>query len=359
MSTGRAGHGRDVGDEVEGRAALPPGITREATAPERLVVVWAGETTDVSAVLDALVAAGHLPLRLAPAETAELAEVAGPPAMLVVDTDLLDDEALAVLDRLNDASAQTRVCALATGASSPQGLMQAMRRGVKDVLDPTDPASLAGLGRLVAPVDVARERVLAVGAHPDDVEIGCGATLLRHRSEGHSISVLTLSQGAVGGAREERRKEAAGAAMAMSAELFMGDLPDTRLAESHDAIGLIEGVIAHVRPTTVYVHSKHDSHQDHRAVHEFTVIAARRVPQLLCYQSPSSRNGFDPTKFVPVPETIEEKVDVLSRYRSQSTRHYLERDLIIATARYWARQLPHTTYAEPFEVLRSSEFAGS
>jgi LmbE family N-acetylglucosaminyl deacetylase len=343
-----------MGEQVE-PVPLPAGVTREATAPERLVVVWAAASTDVSDLLDALAAAGHLPLRLDPAETAELAEVAGPPALLVVDTDVLDAAALAVLDRLGGASRQTRVCALASERSGSQGLMQAMRRGVTDVLDPTDPAALLEIGRLVAPVDRAQERVLAVGAHPDDVEIGCGATLLRHRSEGHSVSVLTLSRGGVGGAREERRKEATGAAMAMSAELFLADLPDTRIGDVQEAVGLIEGVIAHVRPTVVYVHSQHDHHQDHRAVHEFTVIAARRVPELLCYQSPSSRNGFDPTKFVPVADTIEEKIAVLSRYSSQSTRHYLDPELVVATARYWARQLPHTTYVEPFEVLRSSE----
>ena len=41
--------------------------------------------------------------------------------------------------------------------------------------------------------------VVCLGAHPDDIEIGCGATLLRHRRLGHAIMVLTLSRGAVGG----------------------------------------------------------------------------------------------------------------------------------------------------------------
>jgi hypothetical protein len=58
---------------------------------------------------------------------------------------------------------------------------------------------------------------------------------------------------------------------------------------------------------------------------------------------------------MPVDGTIEGKVEVLSHYRSQSTRHYLEPDLVVASARYWARQLLHTRYAEPFEVLRASD----
>ncbi|WP_232233001.1 PIG-L deacetylase family protein [Kitasatospora arboriphila] len=178
---------------------------------------------------------------------------------------------------------------------------------------------------------------------------------MRHAGHGHPITVLTLSRGAVGGDQHIRRVEAVTAAVAMSAQLLVADLPDTRIGEAPRLVTLIEEVIALVRPTTVYVHSGADNHQDHRAVHEATLIAARRVQQVFCYQSPSSRNGFAPTKFVPVDESIDTKVAVLQHYRSQSTRHYLDPELITATARYWARQLPHTRYAEPFEVIRATD----
>ena len=330
---------------------LPVGLVREAVAPERLVVVWT--SAQVDALLAALGDAGHLPLVLEPVETLELIDVSGPPAVLLVDPALLDDATLDLVDRIRRDWPQTRVVVLAGAGADGAGLLRAMRAGLGEVVDPADPASALDLVGQHPPG--AQERVLAVGAHPDDIEIGCGATLLRHRRLGHAITVLTLSRGAVGGEIELRRREAAGASMALSAELLMADLPDTRIGDSHDAVELVEAAIAHARPTTVYVHSKADNHQDHRAVHEATVIAARRVPQLYCYQSPSSRNEFAPTKFVPVGETIEEKVELLAHYRSQAQRHYLAPDLVVATARYWARQLPHARYAEPFEVLRASE----
>lgn len=330
---------------------LPDGIIREAAGPEQLVLVWGRGGLD--ALMAGLLAAGHLPLLLTPVETPEMIEVSGAPSLLLVEADLLDDLTIEVLGVVRAMSPQTRVCVLAGSTSGAAGLLRALRAGLSEVVDPTDAAALDAL--LAAQGDRGGERVLAVGAHPDDVEIGAGATLLRHRSLGHPVSVLTLSRGAVGGNQDERRREAVGAAVAMSAELLMGDLPDTRMEESPGIITLIEGVIAAVRPTTIYVHSAADNHQDHRAVHEATVIAARRVQQLFCYQSPSSRNGFSPTKFVPVDATIHEKVTVLSNYRSQATRHYLEPDLVIASARYWARQLTHTRYAEPFEVLRASD----
>ncbi|WP_193607269.1 PIG-L deacetylase family protein [Nocardioides lijunqiniae] len=334
-------------------SALPEGIVREAAGPEQVVLVWGSAGLDP--LMTALLDAGHLPLLLAPAETTDLVELSGAPALLLVDADLLDDSTVAVLRVVRDLAPQTRVCVLAGPRSRADGLLAALRAGLSEVLDPGDEAAVQRL--LTQEEGRDGERVLAVGAHPDDVEIGAGATLLRHRALGHPVSVLTLSRGAVGGHRDDRRREAVGAAVALSAELLMGDLPDTRMEDEPGMIALIEGVIAAVRPTTVYVHSAADNHQDHRAVHHATVIAARRVPQLFCYQSPSSRNEFAPTKFVAVDATIHGKVDVLASYRSQATRHYLEPDLIVASARYWARQLTHTRYAEPFEVLRASERA--
>ncbi len=338
-----------------GIAPLPDGIIREASGPEQVVLVWVAPVrqTGLEALMSGLLGAGHLPLLLSPAETPDMIEVSGAPSLLLVDADLLDEDTAGVLEVVRTMAPQTRVCVLAGPGSGADGLLRALRAGLGEVVDPQDEEALQRL--LVTQGDSGGERVLAIGAHPDDVEIGAGATLLRHRSLGHPVSILTLSRGAVGGHQEERRREAVAAAVALSAELLMGDLPDTRMGEASEMITIIEGVIAAVRPTTVYVHSEADNHQDHRAVHRAAIIAARRTQQLFCYQSPSSRNDFSPTKFVAVDATIHEKVSVLSHYRSQSTRHYLEPDLVIASARYWARQLPHTRYAEPFEVLRASE----
>lgn len=336
-----------------GVSRLPDGIVREATAPQQLVVVWAG-AQDVGALLDATSEAGFLAMRLAPQDTEEFLSVSGFPSMLLIDSDLLDEQVVATIHRVRADVSGLRVAVLAGADAGARGLRHALSAGVSEVIDPGSPESIAAFLSTTASITPG-ERVLAVGAHPDDVEIGCGATLLRHRDQGHWLSVLTLSRGAVGGPREDRRREAIGASIAMSAELLMGDLTDTRMGEDPSMITLIEDVIAAVRPTTVYVHSVADNHQDHRAVHDATLVAARRVPQLFCYQSPSSRNGFSPTKFVPVDDTILQKVEVLAHYRSQATRHYLDPELVVATGRYWARQLPHARYAEPFEVVRASE----
>jgi LmbE family N-acetylglucosaminyl deacetylase len=109
-------------------------------------------------------------------------------------------------------------------------------------------------------------------------------------------------------------------------------------------------------PRHHHVHSPNDTHQDHRAVHVATLSAARGVPRILSYQSPSATNNFAPTKYVQIDQTVEGKVEILSNFQSQAHRAYMDPELVRAVARYWARQLPASVvFAEPFEVVRAAE----
>ncbi|MBN9618918.1 MAG: PIG-L family deacetylase, partial [Actinobacteria bacterium] len=116
-------------------------------------------------------------------------------------------------------------------------LIRAVRAGVDDVLDRDDMASVEQIvGSALRAAGRHRERVLAIGAHPDDVEIGCGGTLLDHRMRDDLVSVLTLSRGAAGGDRQRRLAEAAAAAEMLGARLFVGDLPDTAIDSGIETI---------------------------------------------------------------------------------------------------------------------------
>ncbi|RZJ16380.1 MAG: hypothetical protein EOO54_17100, partial [Haliea sp.] len=202
-----------------------------------------------------------------------------------------------------------------------------------------------------------RERriVLAVGAHPDDVEIGCGGALARHYSRGDEVVILTLSRGTNGGDALVRTGEAKRAAALLGARLEFGDLPDARISEGIETIGLIEEAVRAVSPTHVYTHSRHDAHQDHRNVHLASIVGARDVANLYCYQAPSSTIEFRPNLFIDISSHIGSKVDAIAAYQSQVARSAsLSADHIRATARYWGR---YTGYglAEPMEVIRQCE----
>lgn len=126
--------------------------------------------------------------------------------------------------------------------------------------------------------------VLAIGAHPDDVEIGVGGLLAAHRAAGDKVVILTLSRGARGGEVDSREHESLAAAEILGARLFLEDLEDTRISDVDPTVGIIERVVAEVSPTVVYTHSVHDRHQDHRAVHQAASVATRRARR-----SPASR----------------------------------------------------------------------
>ena len=200
----------------------------------------------------------------------------------------------------------------------------------------------------------SRERVLAVGAHPDDVEIGVGGTLAAHAAAGDELVILTLSGGAVGGAVSARRSEAAAAAAVVGARLIHLDFPDTRLDPAGGVITAIEEVVAEVEPARIYTHGVHDRHQDHRAVHEAVQVAARAVPGLWCFQSPSSTVAFAPNRFVDIDGFLDTKLEMLAAYESQSHRDYMQPDVVRAAARYWSRFSP-AGLVEPLETVRAAE----
>jgi len=248
-------------------------------------------------------------------------------------------------------------------ATSPSvdAAVEAVRARVDDFLvTPIHPTDLLDkVGDAIARAGATtRERVLAIGAHPDDVEIGAGGTLLSHRVAGDQVTILTLSGGARGGDASQRRQESEAAAAILGARLLMEDLDDTRIREGDPTVSIIERVIGEFKPTIMYVHSINDVHQDHRNTHSAAMVAARRVQYVLCYQSPSATIEFRPSRFVSIEAAIDGKLEAIRAFASQAaTRDYLDEDLLRATARYWAR-FGGGAAVEPFEVVRDRRRPG-
>ncbi|MDH6181937.1 LmbE family N-acetylglucosaminyl deacetylase/CheY-like chemotaxis protein [Microbacteriaceae bacterium SG_E_30_P1] len=212
---------------------------------------------------------------------------------------------------------------------------------------------LARTGRAMTD-SVPHQTVLAIGAHPDDVEIGVGGILSSHRAAGDSVVILTLSRGAQGGSADNRQAESLRAAELLGARLFLEDFTDTEITSAGPTVKAIERVVNEVNPTTVYTHTSHDRHQDHRAVHEASIVATRTIDTVACYQSPSATVDFRPTRFVSIDGFSDSKLDLLACFASQAEiRAYLEPDFVLATARYWSRY-GGGRLVEPLEVIRET-----
>ena len=130
---------------------------------------------------------------------------------------------------------------------------------------------------------------------------------------------------------------------------------DTSLTDGGDTISAIKEVIDETAATTIYTHTPRDVHQDHRNTHHASLVAARGVPRVYCYQAPSTTVEFRPTRFVGIDDVLDRKLEVIRAYTSQvEVRHYLDEELLRATARYWSRW-SRSRFAEPLEVIRESD----
>ncbi|MFT6819326.1 MAG: two-component system response regulator HydG [Myxococcota bacterium] len=195
--------------------------------------------------------------------------------------------------------------------------------------------------------------ILAIGAHPDDVEIAIGGTLAAHRDAGDEIILLCLSWGASGGGQRQRRAEAEAAAHVLGATLYGGDLRDTRF-DLQTTIAAIERVVHEVHPDVVYTHCAEDVHQDHRSTHDASLVACRNVSTLFAYQSPSTTVAFQPTRFQDISDQIDDKMALIACHESQaSCRRYMAPELLRSTARYWGR-FSAGIYVEPLVVIREA-----
>jgi two-component system, NtrC family, response regulator HydG len=277
--------------------------------------------------------------------------------LLITDIELPGMTGLELLERVRQKEPDLPVAVL-TGNPTVDYAVTALRSSAAEFLQKPIAAEdliakateLIEAGRLARAA--GRETVLAIGSHPDDVEIGAAGTLLAHRAAGDTVAILTLSRGARGGDQLRRARESQEAAEVIGARLFLDDLEDTHIAEGSPTIGVIDAVIAEIQPTIVYTHSINDVHQDHRNTHRAALVASRRVGRVYCFQSPSATVDYRPTYFVSIDDHLSGKLKAIGTFATQvGVRDYLEPGLISSTARYWSRY-GGGHHAEPFEVIR-------
>lgn len=186
---------------------------------------------------------------------------------------------------------------------------------------------MTGSGRVapMSPVDV-----LAIGAHPDDVELGCGATLAQLARAGRRVGILHLTRGEAGtrGTAAERQREAERAAAILgAAELAFLDCGDGGLRHGPAEEDALIVELRRLRPELVFAPTPADRHPDHGRAHRLVVDAcfyaglARRASgaphrpaALFTYMQ---HDAFVPAFVVDVSATWAIKMAALDAYGSQ------------------------------------------
>ena len=164
--------------------------------------------------------------------------------------------------------------------------------------------------------------VLAVGAHPDDVELGCAGTLALHKLNGDKVYLLVLTRGEASGNAEVRERECRRAADILGVDgLFFGGLEDTEVHDGRETIDIIEKIVEQVKPDIIYAPTSKDTHQDHRNTGYATLSAGRRCKVILLYEGASTQRDFVPQVFVDIEKTFELKKKATRVFGSQLNNH--------------------------------------
>ena len=217
--------------------------------------------------------------------------------------------------------------------------------------------------------------ILAIGCHPDDLEVACVGTLIRYVREGHNVSMCTVANGDMGHTvimpdelRQIRRKECEAAAKVVGAKFYYVEGVGDGFVEASNKeirLQLIE-IIRKTNPDVIITHNPDDYMRDHmqtsRLAYDASFIST--LPHLfteskfttnfppIFYMDTLAGIGFIPTEYVDISDVIEQKLEALACHESQ-IKWMLEHDRIdfldfIKTCNKYRGLQSSVAYAEGF-----------
>lgn len=201
----------------------------------------------------------------------------------------------------------------------------------------------------------AGKTVLAVGAHPDDLELGVGGTLARLSRSGARVVMAVLS---IPNNLQSRQAEARRAAKILGCEIrFLTPDRCSRVEDlkNHELVGMIDGLVKELQPAAMLSHCLANLHTDHKLAYEACMASQRlRYFDIFCYSPTSCHSvniAFYPHAYIDISDTIEAKMKAIRSHSSQfenrglKTEQYRE-----ASSR--TGKIVGVEYAEGLEVVR-------
>lgn len=181
-----------------------------------------------------------------------------------------------------------------------------------------------------------RLRVLCIGAHCDDIEIGCAGTLLslQQSRPGSTFDWVVLS-GSAERMDETRRAMSLLLKPAQRGSIAFGDFPDASLPDSYGRLKAFFTGLQKLDPDIIFCHERNDAHQDHRIVNEM-VWGAFRDQMILEYEIPKWDGGLTtPNVYVPLTaEQVRRKVAILMKaFGSQRSRAWFSSSTFVSLMR--------------------------
>jgi LmbE family N-acetylglucosaminyl deacetylase len=218
-------------------------------------------------------------------------------------------------------------------------------------------------------------KIVAIGAHPDDPEIGCGGSLLLHADAGDAVTLVYATDGAAGSASipkerliRMRRTEAerSGAVLGADSVRFLSYCDGHLAYAGYDLVADIGRIIRSEKPDTVYTHSVLDAHPDHSALASATIEACRRAATPYFQELGQGRHTVGEIRLfevwtplqdfrvaVDITPVIDRKVEAIRQHASQLAATPYD-EIARGLNRYRSIALRGSTYAEVFDTVRST-----
>lgn len=208
-------------------------------------------------------------------------------------------------------------------------------------------------------------KILAIGAHLDDIEIACGGTLAKAIKNGHDVKALIMSKsgytnkaGSVQRTDDTAVEEGTRALQALGIkDIQILDFPTKDIPFQSDIINDIDLIMGDYDPDVIFTHHPFDTHQAHVGVSNSSIAAARRKNTVFFYEpiTPSGRSyvAFRPQMYVDIEDTIDMKINALREHKSEYNKFGGEDWITGVHSRCGFRGYEiGKKYAEAFEVLR-------
>ena len=208
-------------------------------------------------------------------------------------------------------------------------------------------------------------KIMAIGAHLDDIELACGGTLAKAKKHGHHVKAVIMSKsgytnihGEMQRFDEDAVREGTEALKILGVmDISIHDFPTKDIEFCSVTVEAIEKEIIDFRPDYILTHHPFDTHQAHVGVAKATVAAARRHNNVLFYEpiAPSGRGyvPFRPNYYIDITGEIEQKLDSLRRHKTEFRKFGGEDWVFGVQCRSGFRGYEiGVKYAECFEILR-------
>lgn len=208
-------------------------------------------------------------------------------------------------------------------------------------------------------------KIMAIGAHLDDIEIACGGTLAKAVEAGHNVKVLIMSKsGYTNKEGKMQRSDDVAVEEGMRALQTLGvedieilDFETKDIPFRSDVVNAIDVRMAKFEPDIIFTHHPFDTHQAHEGVAKATIAAARRKNTVFFYEpiTPSGRSyvAFKPQMYVDIESTLEKKIQSLKCHTSEYNKFGAEDWIEGVRCRCGFRGYEiGKKFAEAFEILR-------